>query len=150
MKVYHYIAAMSMALSLAGLIPAQAVTVDATDIPTNLRSADTLQLTGTWNTLAFTDLAVAIGTTGFMASNTTLVSVNMSEAQIEAGTDLYVNGGLTSNGVFVNCKALETVCQLQSIGNGDYARGRASCQLRQFASGLHELQFVENDRFKSL
>ena len=70
MKVYHYIAAMSMALSLAGLIPAQAVTVDATDIPTNLRSADTLQLTGTWNTLAFTDLAVAIGTTGFMASNT--------------------------------------------------------------------------------
>ena len=53
-----------MALSLASMLPAQAVTVDASDIPTNLRDADTLQLTGTWNTLAFTDLAVAIGTTG--------------------------------------------------------------------------------------
>ena len=109
MKVYRYIAAVSVALSLASMLPAQAVTVDASDIPTNLRDADTLQLTGTWNTLAFTDLAVAIGTTGFMASNTTLVSVDMSEAQIEATTDLYVNGGLSSNGVFVNCKALETV-----------------------------------------
>ena len=109
MKVYQYIAAVSVALSLASMLPAQAVTVDASDIPTNLRDADTLQLTGTWNTLAFTDLAVAIGTTGFMASNTTLVSVDMSEAQIEATTDLYVNGGLSSNGVFVNCKALETV-----------------------------------------
>ena len=109
MKKYYFIAAVSVALSLSCLNPAQGVTVDAADIPTNLRDADMLQLTGTWNTLAFTDLAVAIGTTGFMASNTTLLSVDMTEAQIEAGTDLYVSGGLSSNGVFVNCKALETV-----------------------------------------
>ena len=109
MKKYYFIAAVSVALSLSCLNSAQGVTVDAADIPTNLRDADMLQLTGTWNTLAFTDLAVAIGTTGFMASNTTLVSVDMTEAQIEAGTDLYVSGGLSSNGVFVNCKALETV-----------------------------------------
>ena len=132
MKIYHYIAAMSMALSLASLIPAQAVTVDASDIPTNLRSADMLQLTGTWNTLAFTDLAVAIGTTGFMASNTTLVSVDMSEAQIEAGTDLYVNGGLTSNGVFVNCKALETVIMPeaeQAANFGNLRQAFMNCNL---------------------
>ncbi len=109
MKKYYFIAAVSVALSLSCLNSAQGVTVDAADIPTNLRDADMLQLTGTWNTLAFTDLAVAIGTTGFMASNTTLLSVDMTEAQIEAGTDLYVSGGLSSNGVFVNCKALETV-----------------------------------------
>ena len=124
MKVYQYIAAVSVALSLASMLPAQAVTVDASDIPTNLRDADTLQLTGTWNTLAFTDLAVAIGTTGFMASNTTLVSVDMSEAQIEATTDLYVNGGLSSNGVFVNCKALETVIMPEAGQAANFANLR--------------------------
>ncbi len=85
------------------------VVVDASDIPTNLRDAKKIKLTGTWNTSAFGELAVAIGTSGFGASNNTLVSVDMSEALIEAGTDLYVQGALSKNGVFVNCKALETV-----------------------------------------
>lgn len=85
------------------------VTVDAANIPTNLHDAVEIKLTGTWNTEDFGELAVAIGTSGFMATNNTLVKVDMSEALIEEGTDLYVSGALTRNGVFVNCKALETV-----------------------------------------
>ena len=85
------------------------VVVDASDIPTNLRDAKEIKLTGTWGTDEFADLAVAIGTTGFGATNSTLVSVDMSEALIESGTDLYVQGSLSKNGVFVNCKALETI-----------------------------------------
>ncbi len=85
------------------------ITVDASDIPTNLRDATDIKLTGTWGTDEFAELAVALGTTGFMATNSTLVSVDMSEALIEATTDLYVQGSLSKNGVFVNCKALETV-----------------------------------------
>lgn len=85
------------------------VTVASDDIPSDLKSAVEIKLTGTWNTGKFTELAQAIGTTAFGASNSTLVSVDMSEALIENGTDLYVQGGLSKNGVFVNCKALEKV-----------------------------------------
>lgn len=85
------------------------VTVPSDDIPSDLKKATEIKLTGTWNTSKFTELAQAIGTTAFGASNTTLVSVDMSEALIEEGTDLYVQGGLAKNGAFVNCKALEKV-----------------------------------------
>lgn len=86
-----------------------AVTVAADDIPSDLKKATEIKLTGSWNTEKFTELAQAIGTTAFGASNTTLVSVDMSEALIDEGTNLYVQGGLSKNGVFVNCKALEKV-----------------------------------------
>ncbi|WP_298451836.1 leucine-rich repeat protein [uncultured Prevotella sp.] len=85
------------------------VTVASDDIPSDLKKAAEIKLTGTWNTSKFTELAQAIGTTAFGASNTILVSVDMSEALIEEGTNLYVQGGLSKNGVFVNCKALEKV-----------------------------------------
>lgn len=85
------------------------VTVASDDIPSDLKKAAEIKLTGTWNTSKFTELAQAIGTTAFGASNTTLVSVDMSEALIEEGTNLYVQGGLSKNGAFVNCKALEKV-----------------------------------------
>lgn len=85
------------------------VTVDASDIPTNLHSAVEIKLTGTWNTDKFAELAIALGTSGFGSSNSTLIKVDMSEALIEEGTSLYVQGSLTKNGAFVNCKALETV-----------------------------------------
>lgn len=85
------------------------VTVSSEDIPSDLKKAKEIKLTGTWNTGKFAELAQAMGTTALGASNTNLVSVDMSEAVIESATDLYVQGGLSKNGVFVNCKALEKV-----------------------------------------
>lgn len=83
--------------------------VDSNDIPGGLTKAEAIKLTGTWNTDNFQELAQGIGTTGFGATNSKLKSVDMSEALIEEGTDLLVSGGFSSNGVFVNCKALTTV-----------------------------------------
>lgn len=83
--------------------------VDSNDIPGGLTKAEAIKLTGTWNTDNFQELAQCIGTTGFGTTNSKLKSVDMSEALIEEGTDLLVSGGFSSNGVFVNCKALTTV-----------------------------------------
>jgi hypothetical protein len=83
--------------------------VDSNDIPGGLTKTEAIKLTGTWNTDNFQELAQGIGTTGFGATNSKLKSVDMSEALIEEGTDLLVSGGFSSNGVFVNCKALTTV-----------------------------------------
>lgn len=83
--------------------------VDSNDIPGGLTKAEAIKLTGTWNTDNFQELAQGIGTTGFGATNTKLKSVDMSEALIEEGTDLLVQGGFSSNGVFVNCTNLTTV-----------------------------------------
>lgn len=88
---------------------AEVVEVNSEDIPSNLKKAEEIKLVGTWDTDSFAELAVSIGTTGFGASNSVLKLVDMSETLILEGTDLYVNGGFTSNGVFVNCKALESV-----------------------------------------
>lgn len=96
------------------------ITVDAA-IPSNLRDAEVVRLTGTWNTAAFGELAVALGTSGFMATNKALRRIDMSQAAIEPGTDLYVQGSLSKNGAFVNCKALEAVVMPEGGGAANFA-----------------------------
>ena len=125
----------------------EAVVVDATDVPTNLNDAKAIKLTGTWNTESFTELAQALGVTGFGASNSNLTSVDMSEALIEATTDLYVQGGFSKNGAFVNCKALETVimpAEEQAANFADLTNAFMNCESLaeidlQFCSGLTSL-----------
>lgn len=97
------------------------ITVDAAAIPSNLRDAEAVRLTGTWNTAAFGELAVALGTSGFMATNKALRRIDMSQAAIEPGTDLYVQGSLSKNGAFVNCKALEAVVMPEGGGAANFA-----------------------------
>ena len=97
------------------------ITVDAAAIPSNLRDAEVVRLTGTWNTAAFGELAVALGTSGFMATNKALRRIDMSQAAIEPGTDLYVQGSLSKNGAFVNCKALEAVVMPEGGGAANFA-----------------------------
>lgn len=97
------------------------INVDAAAIPSNLRDAEVVRLTGTWNTAAFGELAVALGTSGFMATNKALRRIDMSQAAIEPGTDLYVQGSLSKNGVFVNCKALEAVVMPEGGGAANFA-----------------------------
>ena len=96
------------------------ITVDAA-IPSNLRDAEVVRLTGRWNTAAFGELAVALGTSGFMATNKALRRIDMSQAAIEPGTDLYVQGSLSKNGAFVNCKALEAVVMPEGGGAANFA-----------------------------
>ena len=86
-----------------------------------LRDAEVVRLTGTWNTAAFGELAVALGTSGFMATNKALRRIDMSQAAIEPGTDLYVQGSLSKNGAFVNCKALEAVVMPEGGGAANFA-----------------------------
>lgn len=97
------------------------ITVDAAAIPSNLRDAEVVRLTGTWNTAAFGELAVALGTSGFMATNKALRRIDMSQAAIDPGTDLYVQGSLSKNGAFVNCKALEAVVMPEGGGAANFA-----------------------------
>lgn len=97
------------------------ITVDAAAIPSNLRDAEVVRLTGTWNTAAFGELAVALGTSGFMATNKALRRIDMGQAAIEPGTDLYVQGSLSKNGAFVNCKALEAVVMPEGGGAANFA-----------------------------
>lgn len=83
--------------------------VPADEIPSSLRDAEAVKLTGTWETSTFSELKMALGTNGIGASNTVLAKVDLSEAFIEDGTSLYVSAGFTSNGVFSGCKALKEV-----------------------------------------
>lgn len=90
-------------------------TVDGDNIPTSLSDAVRLKLTGVWNTAKFADLAKALGTaTAVGASNSTLVNLDMSAAEIEANTKLKmaVPGGwigTVDKGVFQKFNALELV-----------------------------------------
>lgn len=90
-------------------------TVDGDDIPSSLSDAIYLKLTGVWNTTKFTSLAKALGTaSGIAASNSTLVSIDMSAAEIEANTKfkMSVPGalfGTVDKGVFQKYNVLETV-----------------------------------------
>lgn len=83
--------------------------VPADEIPSSLRDAEAVKLTGTWETSTFSELKMALGTNGIGASNTVLAKVDLSEAFIADGTSLYVSAGFTSNGVFSGCKALKEV-----------------------------------------
>lgn len=109
MKIKHTLLISLLLTVFHNLSYAEVITVDSGDIPANLKKTEQIKLTGSWNTDKFTELAMAIGTTGFGAANNTLTLVDMEEALIEENTSLYVNGGFSSNGVFINCKALQTV-----------------------------------------
>lgn len=90
-------------------------TVDGDDIPSSLSDAVRLKLTGVWNTAKFASLAKALGTaSGIAASNSTLVGLDMSAAEIEAGTKLKMSvpgalWGTVDKGVFQKFNVLETV-----------------------------------------
>lgn len=86
-------------------------TIDAADIPAQLQDAKKLILTGVWSTSSFQALTGAIGNnTGFPpAGNSTIEEIDMSQAQIAAGTYAYVAYGMSSYGVFRGLKALTKV-----------------------------------------
>ena len=90
--------------------PSTEYTVSADDIPSSLKDATEITLTGEWGNSEFSQLKTALGMSGFMVSpNTTLEKVDMSQATIAEGTSLLISGGLSSNGLFFNCKALKEV-----------------------------------------
>ena len=86
-------------------------TFDAQHIPSGLAAAKKLILTGVWNTNDFTNLSASIGNnTGFPpAGNNSIEVIDMSQAEIEANTSLYVSIGASSYGAFRGLKALHTV-----------------------------------------
>ena len=88
-----------------GMSAQDATFVPADEIPSSLRDAASLKLTGTWGTSAFAELKMALGTNAIGGSNMVLTR----EAVIEDGTSWYVSAGFTSNGVFSSCKALKEV-----------------------------------------
>lgn len=92
-----------------GMSAQDATFVPADEIPSSLRDAASLKLTGTWGTSAFAELKMALGTNAIGDSNMVLTRVDMGEAVIEDGTSWYVSAGFTSNGVFSSCKALKEV-----------------------------------------
>ncbi len=86
-------------------------TFDAQNIPSGLAAAKKLVLTGVWGTNDFTNLSASIGNnTGFPpAGNNSIEVIDMSQAEIEAGSSLYVTIGASSYGAFRGLKALHTV-----------------------------------------
>ena len=84
-------------------------TFDAKNIPSSLKSAKQLILTGEWGTADFAALTAAIGNnSGFPpAGNNTIEKVDMSQATIKSGTSLHVAYGIGSVGTFQGCKALK-------------------------------------------
>lgn len=98
-----------MASYALGMGAQDAIVVPADEIPSSLRDAASLKLTGTWGTSAFAELKMALGTNAIGGSNMVLTRVDMGEAVIEDGTSWYVSAGFTSNGVFSSCKALKEV-----------------------------------------
>ena len=92
-----------------GMSAQDATFVPADEIPSSLRDAASLKLTGTWGTSAFAELKMALGTNAIGGSIMVLTRVDMGEAVIEDGTSWYVSAGFTSNGVFSSCKALKEV-----------------------------------------
>jgi len=88
-------------------------TVDAAEIPSSLADALHLNLTGSWNNDKFKALASALGTgSSVSSSNSTLLSIDASEAEIEPVTNMLIAVpglfGTSDKGVFQNLTALET------------------------------------------
>lgn len=86
-------------------------TIDASAIPSTLRDATKLILTGEWGTADFQALTASLGNlAGFPpAGNNVLETLDLSGASIAEGTSLYVNAGTGSGGAFKMCKALKKV-----------------------------------------
>ena len=101
---------MLMVSCALGLGAQEATVVPADEIPSSLRDATAITLTGEWGAAEFLSLKSALGTSGFIATpNTTLVRLDMSGATITDGTSLLINSGLSTSGVFSSCQALEEV-----------------------------------------
>ncbi|MCM1452600.1 MAG: leucine-rich repeat protein [Clostridium sp.] len=117
-------------------------TVDAAEIPSSLADAKHLILTGEWNTDKFKALATALGTaSGMTAGNSTLISLDMSSANITAGTKLVMQVpgflGTSAKGVFQKYTALESVT---FPTNGDAANFTS---FEQAFSGCKALKSVD-------
>ena len=84
--------------------------VDASDIPSSLKKAVTVTLTGEWDSDAFNLLSMALGNNGglFVTTNSTLVTLDMSRIKVAENTPLW-RQGLKEYGIFNNCTALEKV-----------------------------------------
>ena len=109
-KIYKGISSLIMtAFCALGASAQDAVSVPADDIPSSLKDATEITLTGEWGTSEFGQLKAALGTNVIMGSNTTLTKLDMSKATIAEGTSLYVSAGFSSNGAFINCKSLKEV-----------------------------------------
>ncbi len=109
-KIYKGISSLIMtAFCALGASAQNAVSVPADDIPSSLKDATEITLTGEWGTSEFGQLKAALGTNVIMGSNTTLTKLDMSKATIAEGTSLYVSAGFSSNGAFINCKSLKEV-----------------------------------------
>ena len=109
-EIFKGIFSFVLLTSCAQLVCAQdALEVSSENIPSSLKTETSLKLTGEWDTYAFSQLKNALGTNGFGGSNTSLTKLDLSSTQIAENTSLYVSTGFTSNGVFMNCKALTEV-----------------------------------------
>ena len=64
-----------------GMSAQDATFVPADEIPSSLRDAASLKLTGTWGTSAFAELKMALGTNAIGGSNMVLTRVDMGEAE---------------------------------------------------------------------
>ena len=69
-----------MASYALGMGAQDAIVVPADEIPSSLRDAASLKLTGTWGTSAFAELKMALGTNAIGGSNMVLTRVDMGEA----------------------------------------------------------------------
>ena len=88
-------------------------TVDANTIPSDLKDARKLTLTGYWETTNFKALCDALGNNAATTGNSVLEKVDMSMAEIAIGTNLEAQFpgifGTITKGIFQNCKALAEV-----------------------------------------
>lgn len=89
-------------------------TVEANNIPKDLKEAKYLILTGLWDSTSFKALADALGNNTSTAGNSTLLSVDMSGINVAVGTNLTAQypgalWGTVPKGIFQSCKTLETV-----------------------------------------
>ena len=86
-KIYKGISSLIMtAFCALGASAQNAVSVPADDIPSSLKDATEITLTGEWGTSEFGQLKAALGTNVIMGSNTTLTKLDMSKATIAEGT----------------------------------------------------------------
>lgn len=89
-----------------GMSAQDATFVPADEIPSSLRDAASLKLTGTWGTSAFAELKMALGTNAIGGSNMVLTRVDMGEAVIEDGTSYlvrFMKGGKVSGAAKLLC-----------------------------------------------
>lgn len=88
-------------------------TVDANNIPGDLKDARRLTLNGRWETANFKALCDALGNNATTSGNSVLEYVDMSMAEIAIGTNLSAQFpgilGTVEKGIFQNCKTLAEV-----------------------------------------